>query len=321
MTQPLVHIAVTTYNQEKYIAKTIDSLLNQQTNFDYQIIIGEDCGTDNTLNILKAYQKKYPKKIVVLVADKNLGIELNLLKTVKACTAKYIAICDGDDYWIDDKKLQKQVDFLEKHQDYGTVTTLRYNLFEYDKSLVPQKVFNEPFLTYNFEDVLFVNPITPSAVLFRKNLMDKYINLYEQQDELSFNDYNFFMFFAHEQKIAKLPDLTVVYRFLNESGSHSNDGKKIWNFRKRFYIGIKFYLDYFKVETKLKQQVLHNKAIEYYRFVSESNDELVKTELLSIFKERKDKIRYYLLKYYLPKTALLLEKINNRLNKRLLKNY
>jgi len=315
MINPVVSVAVTTYNQEDYIAQTLDSILSQETPFDFEIIIGEDLSTDNTLKIVQEYQKKYPKIIRLLDTKKNHGIELNLLRVIKNCKAKYIAICDGDDYWIDIKKLQKQVDFLEKHTDYGTVTTLRKDFIQDEnKFITNQKPFNEAFKTFTFEDVLLKNPITPSASLFRNSLMTAYIQLYNKHKELSFNDYNFFIFFANKMKLAKLKDITIVYRMLPESGSRSVNGKKVWEFRKRFYEAIKFYLTYFNVSKELQNKVLYNKAIEYYRFASESNDKKTCKELLVIFKTNHDYIRYFLLKYNLYKLALFIEKVYLRLN-------
>ena len=320
MIHPVVSVAITTYNQEDYIAQTLDSILSQETTFDFEIVIGEDLSTDNTLKIVQEYQKKHPKIIRLLKTDKNYGIELNLLRVIKNCKAKYIAICDGDDYWIDIKKLQKQVDFLEKHTDYGTVTTLRKDFIQDEnKFITNQKPFNEAFKTFTFKDVLLKNPVTPSASLFRNSLMTAYIQLYNKHKELSFNDYNFFIFFANKMKLAKLKDITIVYRMLPESGSRSVNGKKVWAFRKRFYKAIKFYMDYFNVPKDLKNKVLYNKAIEFYRFASESKEEQTCKELLVIFKTNRDYIRYFLLKYNLYKLALFVEKVNVRLNYRILK--
>jgi glycosyltransferase involved in cell wall biosynthesis len=114
-----VSVLTITYNHEEFIAQAIDSFLMQQVNFDYEIVIGEDCSTDNTRDIVINYQKKYPDKIRALLPEKNLGMQKNFLQTLKACQGKYIALCEGDDYWTDPLKLQKQVDFLEANSNFA----------------------------------------------------------------------------------------------------------------------------------------------------------------------------------------------------------
>lgn len=106
------------YNLEKYIAEALDSILMQKVNFKYNIVVGEDCSTDNTRQILQEYASKYPDKFTLLLHKKNLGVVANFATTLKSCQGKYIALLDGDDYWTDPFKLQKQVDFLESNKDY-----------------------------------------------------------------------------------------------------------------------------------------------------------------------------------------------------------
>lgn len=108
-----------TYNHEKYIGQAIDSIIMQKVNFNYEIVIGEDCSTDKTREIILAYKKKFPDKIKLLLHEKNIGAMQNQLMTLAACKGKYIALCEGDDYWSDPKKLQKQIDFLESHPDFA----------------------------------------------------------------------------------------------------------------------------------------------------------------------------------------------------------
>jgi len=113
-----VSVWMITYNHEKYIAKAIDSVLMQTVNFNYEIVIGEDCSTDKTREILFRYKAKYPNKIKLLLHEKNIGIAKNMTETFFACTGKYIAMLEGDDYWINPNKLQIQVDFLENNPDF-----------------------------------------------------------------------------------------------------------------------------------------------------------------------------------------------------------
>lgn len=116
--RPMVSICCLTYNHERFIAHAIESFFMQQTNFQFEIVVGNDCSTDATLSILESFKKKYPDQIKLISSTKNRGTHYNLIDTIKECTGKYIALCEGDDYWTDSFKLQKQVDFLEQNPDY-----------------------------------------------------------------------------------------------------------------------------------------------------------------------------------------------------------
>lgn len=115
---PLLSILCITYNHEKYIRKSIDSFLNQEASFNFEIVIGEDCSTDNTLEILLEFQKKHPTTINIISSKNNVGTVENFRRTLAACRGKYIALCEGDDYWNDPKKIQTQVSFLESNPEY-----------------------------------------------------------------------------------------------------------------------------------------------------------------------------------------------------------
>lgn len=118
---PLVSISVITYNHEKYLRQTLDSLLAQKTDFEYEILIGEDCSTDHTRDIAFEYQKSNPERIRVLYSLHNVGATSNLRRTLVKARGKYYAFCEGDDFWCNTNKLQLQVDFLEQHPDFGLV--------------------------------------------------------------------------------------------------------------------------------------------------------------------------------------------------------
>lgn len=115
---PLVSVAVLVYNHEKYIRKALDSILMQEVDFDYEIVIAEDCSTDNSREIVMEYYNKYPHIFKLLLQEKNVGMRLNSDDLRHNCSGKYRATLEGDDYWIVTDKLQRQVDFLEKNEDY-----------------------------------------------------------------------------------------------------------------------------------------------------------------------------------------------------------
>lgn len=121
-------IVCVTYNQAKYIRRAIGSFLTQKTDFPFEIILADDCSTDGTSAICDEYAAKYPDVIRHIRGDYNVGGVENERRAIDAAQGEYIAVCEGDDYWTDPKKLQKQVEFLEAHSDYS-VTWTRYEKY------------------------------------------------------------------------------------------------------------------------------------------------------------------------------------------------
>ncbi|MBX4258429.1 glycosyltransferase [Clostridium estertheticum] len=108
-------VLLVTYNHEKYIKEAIESVLMQKLDYDYEIVIADDCSTDSTLEIINKYKELYPEKINILKDEKNLGITQNYKRGFEACKGEYIAILEGDDYWTSKLKLKKHIDFLDEH--------------------------------------------------------------------------------------------------------------------------------------------------------------------------------------------------------------
>ena len=117
MKRPKVSISIITYNQEEYISACLDSAVNQVVNFDYEIVVADDCSTDNTPKIISEYALKYPGLIKPILRSVNLGVARNAIATINECNGQYVALLEGDDFWVNENKLQKQVDFLDKNED------------------------------------------------------------------------------------------------------------------------------------------------------------------------------------------------------------
>lgn len=118
---PVVSIICCTYNHEPFIRQCLDGFMMQKTDFSFEVLIHDDASTDNTAEIIREYELKYPDKIFPIYATENKyskGIDIFSQILLPKAKGKYIAICEGDDYWTDPLKLQKQVDFLERNQDY-----------------------------------------------------------------------------------------------------------------------------------------------------------------------------------------------------------
>jgi glycosyltransferase involved in cell wall biosynthesis len=143
---PLVSIVTVTYNHESYISKTIEGVLAQQVNFLLEFIIAEDCSTDGTLTVCRHYAELHPGLIRLITSDTNVGAVANERRAMLAAKGKYVALCEGDDYWSDPLKLQKQVDFLEAHPDYS-VCFHRYKIY-----IAETNTFHDDDCGYLFDD-------------------------------------------------------------------------------------------------------------------------------------------------------------------------
>lgn len=198
------------YNQERYIAQAIDSILMQKTNFNYQLVIGEDCSTDTTRKICESYAEQQPEKVKLIPAlNGNIGLINNYLRTIKACDGKYIAICDGDDYWIDENKLQKQVDFLDANPDIYIVGTNFKRLFSNGQFELVRKERLKP--NYTFEDLIFKNLITSVTVMFKN--IQKNDSIPDWIDRFPYGDWPTYLWTIKDSgSIHFLDDVTAVYR-------------------------------------------------------------------------------------------------------------
>ncbi len=170
-----VSVVILTFNQAAFIGKTIESALNQTTNFDYEILVGDDFSTDGARDIILDYQNRYPGKVKAVLHSKNLGQNglFNTIETLKLADGKYIAPLDGDDYWTDVNKLQKQVDFMDSHPDYSACFHNALITFE-DGS--PSVEVNPPNQKekIEMEDLIGEDEIwfmATSAVMFKNHLM------------------------------------------------------------------------------------------------------------------------------------------------------
>ena len=114
ISEPVVSICCITYNHEKYIEEAIDSFLMQETNFPFEVVIGEDCSPDNTRKIVEKYKENYPNIIKLIVSENNVGMQANGQRTMEACIGEYMALCAGDDYWTDKHNRKRDNEKLER---------------------------------------------------------------------------------------------------------------------------------------------------------------------------------------------------------------
>lgn len=228
MKRPIVSVAMVTYNQENFIKQAIDSILMQKVDFDYEIVIGEDKSPDNTRKILLEYKEKYPERFKLILRDKNIGPTKNLYDVFKNCSGKYIAILEGDDYWIDNKKLKIQVDFLDSHKDYVACS---HRVFMYDcQNMCIDDIINntnKPVINDISDMNLYVNKygaIHIQSLVFRNifyHKSDKYKKILTCVRYTA--DYQLIFILSSLGKIQILNPIMGIYRHLNSTSYTCKD--------------------------------------------------------------------------------------------------
>jgi len=268
---PLVSILCITFNHIDFIKETLDGFLIQQTSFPVEIIVHDDASTDGTTEIIKEYEVKYPhiiKPIYQTVNQYSKRIDIGKEFIFPLARGKYVAYCEGDDYWTDPLKLQKQVSFLEKNKDYGLVFT------DVDKINHKGKLIDKNFLSNDkssfcesFEDYLIYAPFrAPCTWLLRKSLYQK------KSKKYIVGDLPLLLDILASSKIHQLGDTTANYRVLTNSASHFTNLKNHYTFMKGI---LDIQMDYalkYKVSEDIIDEIQTRFAWISYNFAVAAND-------------------------------------------------
>lgn len=243
---PLLSIACITYNQEPYIRQCLDGFIMQKTNFKFEIVIHDDASTDGTADIIKDYIEKYPDLFVPILQKKNRyseGKGILVPYVFPKCRGKYIAFCEGDDYWIDPLKLQKQVDYLETHDDCGIVHTdfdLVYGNRRHQHYSSRPRNRLEALIKGNYS-------IDTLTVMMRKSkydiVKDRLLN-----NRFPMGDSPMWIEMASVSNVGYIDDVTSKYRILANSASHNTDTNIEIAFCKAAIQCRKYYAKVFNVE-------------------------------------------------------------------------
>ena len=223
---PLVSVCMTTYNHEHYIAEAIESVITQRVNFALEIVIGEDCSTDNTLAICRDYQARHPEIIRIVAWENNIGMHANYRRTIEACNGKYIAMLDGDDYFTDPNKLQMQVDALQ-----STGAAMCYTRSERRSDSDSATYPPQAELHTTFDKMLILNTAENCTTLaLRRKILDYYAEVEPEKRGWKTDDLPMWLWFSATQKIVAIDRVTAVHRVLATSVSHSNQWQKQLDF-------------------------------------------------------------------------------------------
>ncbi len=294
-TEPLVSIDCITYNHEIYIRDALEGFLMQKTDFTFEVLIHDDASTDKTVNIIQKYENKYPDIIKPIYQKENQfskGIDVIKQFQYPRARGKYIAICEGDDYWTDPYKLQKQVDFLETHLDYGLVHCNIDKLYDKTGKIIRDANKNKILLNCSQIDIfngLLTDQyrISTATVLARTELLSKAINNFDMLDYMM-SDLPTWLEMTQLSKVHYLNETMGVYRKVR--GSLSNEES---TYRSFIMSGLRIRLDFankyttpIEIKDKLHRDYLRSMllkafysknqklSVQYYKNMKERNIEM-----------------------------------------------
>lgn len=276
--RPTVSVCCITYNHERFLAQAIESVLMQETDFDVELVIGEDCSTDATRTIAQVYARQNPGRIRVLTPAANLGIMRNLMATFAACDGEYIAFLEGDDYWTDPTKLQRQVDALKANSSCALCCHDAEIFFDAGPNLplifsqhvaahaLPPPGEDASFLQLTQLDLARAGWIIPSAsLLFRARSLPQplpawFAGVYS-------GDYTLHLLSTRRGAALYLPRLMARYRQHDQSVS-STTVQSVYQFERRIYEAKMFQQHVFEPKHRKYADIyLANQYMGYARYL------------------------------------------------------
>lgn len=264
MSTPLVTIRCLVYNHEPYLRQCLDGFVMQKTNFPFEAIVHDDASTDRSAEIIREYAERYPDIIKPIFETENQYSKRDgsIRRILNEHTrGKYVAMCEGDDYWTDPLKLQKQVDVLEHDSNIGLCYT-KARLYNQKKG----EFLSDIALPYNgIKSMLVRNPIVTLTVVYRRELYDSYLKEIEIDNKKWLTgDYPLWLWIASQKDISFIDEVTAVYRYLENSASHSHrDFQKQLAFNESIKNIQLFYIQKLNMDEKLVSLIND----EFYRRV------------------------------------------------------
>lgn len=257
----MVSIECCVYNHAPYLRQCLDGFVMQKTDFTFEAIVHDDASTDESALIIMEYAERYPNIIKPIIETENQyskgnGILRRYLDTL--LKGKYIAWCEGDDYWIDPLKLQKQVDFMEKNPDYGLIHTM------FDSTPIRRFTTKVP---QNQDDNYLVDLLkrqytVGSLTTLYRNSLYKAIPKYYMSYDFGRRDYPLWIELAKVSKIKYLPDCTAVYRILENSMSHCKDTEAEIKFHKLGWDCSKFYAEKYGLKIEYNMSFFYDACLK-----------------------------------------------------------
>ena len=305
---PLVSIKCAVYNHEPYLRQCLDGFVMQQTNFPFEAIVHDDVSTDGSAAIIREYAEKYPHIIKPIYETENQyskGMLDRVMRLAMHSASKYICICEGDDYWTDPHKLQKQVDIMEQDPEVGLVHTLSQVYYQ-SLGHIGKEVRGEPI--NSLDDLIRANRCVTLTACFRKNLYMNYLKEFISNNWVKHRwrtgDYPQWIFYTGHAKTHFIPEVTGVYRLCGSSACHYPDIKKQVAFELSVLDLKTYFARYFHREYLLKD--ITTDFVNEMQLLSIDRNQAVDYDIKGLYKEYGlHHPQLLLAKHYMLKSDLL----------------
>lgn len=266
---PLVSILVTSYNQEKTIAQTLQSILDQEVDFLFEIIIGDDSSTDGTPDVCKSFVSKFPNTVRLYVHDKNIGLMENFAFLISQAKGEFIADCAGDDFWHNRLRLQIQINYLQEHPDVGMVHGGAIHLDETSGESSIHLYLN-PNIT--IQDLLIGNCMEGTTYLVRSEILSRFVSIKEYiKSGFLMEDYPMWFDIYANTKVAYLPYLLATYRISKHTLSRPKNIDRQIAFNRNLYEIKNHFVHKYKLRGFNRIQVFYNEDYGYIKMAFKQN--------------------------------------------------
>ena len=286
-----------TFNNEKYIEETIESILKQKVNFNYEIVVGDDCSTDRTLSLIETYKNEHPKLFKVFKNESQLGILRNFKSTLDKCSGDFVFPLAGDDWLKQENTLQKMVDAISKDASLGFVDSGFDKYYEHSNKTIP--FANKKSIEFNkldYKNAIVLGEITPIGICFNRALLLKYVNFKTYINKnITIDDYPILVDLVMHTDFERINESLIIYRIYDDSFSHEKD------FEKQYFLAnqMKNLFDYFSKKYGFDNNITasynktHLKQLLFYAGFFEKKE--LGKEVFSKIKSKsvKDYIHYW----------------------------
>lgn len=287
---PQLSVKVLVYNSDKYLRQCFDSILSQRVNFEYEIIVGEDCSTDKSRQICIEYQQKYPHLIRLVLHEKNLGLIGNCQSVNALHRGKYLILLGGDDYFCADDKFQMQYDYMETHSDVGLCFTNVIQCTEEGKELSTPMLESE-IASICFEDQLINSKyFGPNTWMIRRSEFDRLIDMQSWFVDESLATT---LDFLHESKLHFIDKVTTVYRSRENSLSSFRDIQRRWKYESGIYVMQMYYAKKYAVSDAVVDKIKFTVFTQSLLLAVDADDKEFVAEALAFYESKGYDMTWY----------------------------
>ena len=268
---PLVSICCIAYTQEQYIRETLDSFLKQKTSFPFEILIHDDASTDRTADIIREYAAKHPGIVKPICQTENQhsrGIAVGQAFNYPRAQGKYIALCEGDDFWIDPLKLQKQFDFMEANPEYALCCSDACKLIE-ESGITYKNKLSPTSRELTYRELNCDAHIITATIFMRRDCVVEYLQAIPKlrKRKWMMGDLPQILYMAANYKIYYMSDTLACYRIRRSSEAHGNTAHLIRFFRSAAHIKLTFNRFYNHSDAELRTLIINDYIAKCFRVI------------------------------------------------------